>query len=157
MKSAQATQSARPARQSPAPPAASIDANACDADKPCTMSYADAHPDAAPTAAADQGQPQTCTRRAGRFTTTGLTCSLGKVLDLSRDGMRIQARRVPAGIVTVELTDRNIVMYLNAEVIWSKRVGLFKHEFGVRFLDLPREAVTQLALIAQARSRTPSV
>jgi hypothetical protein len=92
-------------------------------------------------------------RRAGRLSTTGLTCSVGKVINISRDGMLVQARTAPQGIISVEITDRNTTLYVTAEVVWTKRVGLFKKQMGLRFIDVPSDVASKLTRIAQARSR----
>ena len=105
------------------------------------------------------GEQQTSAedRRAGRFSTTDLTCSIGKVINLCRDGMRVQARSVPTGVFAIAITDRNTTVHVNAEVVWTKRAGLFKKELGIRFINVPSDVVSKLALIAQARSRQASV
>ena len=99
----------------------------------------------------------TINRKAGRFSTSDLTCSVGKVIDLCRDGMRVLARSTPTGEFGVQIEDRNTTVYVNAEVVWSKRAGLFRKEFGLRFVDVPSDVVAKIAMIAQARSRKSSL
>lgn len=96
-------------------------------------------------------------RRAGRFATIDLNCSVGKVLDLSRSGMRVQARTMPSGRFPVEIQFRNETVNVMAEVVWFRRAGMFSKHYGLQFIDVSRELVTRLALIAQATSRRSSI
>jgi len=120
---------------------------------PDSMLEADAHPQPGNASA----PPAKRERRAGRFITHNLRCSLGKVLDISRDGMRVSARHVPRGTCQVMIENRNAPITVHAEVVWHRRTGLFSRTFGMRFVNVSPEIVTQLAHLARASSQRPSV
>jgi len=71
--------------------------------------------------------------------------------------MRVISRSTLKGTFTIELVDRNTSVFIAVEVVWSKRLGLFRKEYGLRFLDVQRDTATQLARIAQGRSRQAAV
>lgn len=89
-------------------------------------------------------------RRFGRIRQESLTCNLGVVHDLSAGGMRVCGRRSPAWDVIVQIRFDGFQLPgpLCATMTWSRRVGLFKHEFGVRFEDPDPEVLRCLTMIA---------
>ena len=64
-----------------------------------------------------------------------LHCSLGRVQDLSRMGLRVSCRRMPKDAVAFELNTTVDPLAVQAEVVWSKRLGFRKHEVGMRFVE----------------------
>lgn len=76
-----------------------------------------------------------------------LRCNLGKICDLSREGIRIRCKRIPtSSLLDLHLTDGREKLTLNAEVVWVNKLGFRKYEIGLHFRDLePRE----LQIIAQ--------
>ncbi len=87
-------------------------------------------------------------RRAGRINIGELKCNLGRVLDLSSGGVRLLSRRKLRGQHEITPFDSDGGVRIEAEVTWSKRHGLWKHEIGLRFLDVPSDIAAQLATLA---------
>jgi hypothetical protein len=77
-----------------------------------------------------------------------LKCNLGRVLDLSSGGARLLTRRKLSGRHEITVFARDGGVRLDAEVKWSKRLGLFKHEIGLEFLNLPPDIATRLTTLA---------
>ncbi|QOJ00773.1 MAG: PilZ domain-containing protein [Phycisphaeraceae bacterium] len=82
-------------------------------------------------------------RRHGRVRCDELVCNLGQVLDLSASGARIKLSLSPLTvggevICEIEAPDRRVA--IAAKVIWCRRVGFFRHEAGLTFLDVPAHA-----------------
>lgn len=93
-------------------------------------------------------------RQTGRLPQESLACSLGPVLDFSAGGMRVKTRRVPKGRFEVELFGLGGRITVPAEVIWTKRCGLFSRIVGVRFVNLdPGMLVTLKRMSSENRSR----
>ncbi len=87
-------------------------------------------------------------RSAGRVNTRQLKCNLGRVLDLSSGGVRLLTRRKLRGWQKIELFDSYGGVRVEAEVRWSKRHGLWKHEIGLQFLNVPPDIAVQLTTLA---------
>ena len=87
-------------------------------------------------------------RRHGRLEQEAVTCDLGTVLDLSASGMRIGSRRVPKGDFVVCIRGYDIAVVVTGRLAWQKKVGLFRHELGVEFIDLTEEMSRQLNSLA---------
>ena len=83
-------------------------------------------------------------RRAGRFTVRQLQCNLGRVLDLSSSGVRLLSRRKLRGWHEITLFDKDGGVRIEAEVRWSRRHGLWKHEIGLQFLNVTPDVATKL-------------
>ena len=56
--------------------------------------------------------------------------------------------RPPAGVVDLKIYDLSEVLVIRAEVVWTKRVGLFKHQAGLRFGTLEPSVLQRLARLA---------
>ncbi len=79
-------------------------------------------------------------RGCGRLRCELMSCDLGEVADISASGMRVKSKRKPPVTVGERMklaihTDgvRTVIM---AEVVWLKKQGWFRHELGLRFLDV---------------------
>lgn len=83
-------------------------------------------------------------RRAGRVTVGQLKCNLGRVLDLSSGGVRLLRRRKLKGRHELTLFDRDGGVRVEAEVRWSRRLGLWKHEVGLQFINVPSDIAAKL-------------
>lgn len=70
-----------------------------------------------------------------RIPQSELHCCLGKVQDISRAGVRVSCRRSPKGAVAFELNTTVDPLPVQAEVVWSKRLGFRKHDVGLRFIQ----------------------
>lgn len=99
-------------------------------------------------------------RRFGRFVSRRVSCSLGRVLDLSAKGLRLQrrgGRRIkPDQSLPVTLRGLGMELRIRARVIWSERVGLMRHEVGLEFEDIPPETMPKLAQLAQNGATRPT-
>ena len=78
-----------------------------------------------------------------------LKCNLGEVMDISSQGLRIKCLKVPKLRSEVVLTDYTRPGQLFASVIWSKPLGNFHHEVGLKFEKISRDMATKLNEIAK--------
>lgn len=83
-------------------------------------------------------------RGAVRFQLGELKCNLGRVLDLSSGGVRLLRRRKLKGRHELTLFDRDGGVRVEAEVRWTRRLGLFKHEMGLQFVNVPPDIAAKL-------------
>lgn len=90
-------------------------------------------------------------RRAPRSVVGGpLHCSLGRIIDLSADGARISASRLPAeDVVAIEIADEHVCLRCAARVVWHRRSGFFRYEFGVRFPALNEDGAAAIRRLLQ--------
>ena len=96
-------------------------------------------------------QPDARSRRKfGRVRQVTLTCNLGTIIDICADGMRVRCRRKPRinKPVVIKLKRFDLPGTLIAVPVWSKRLGLFSHEVGLRFETADAEVVQRLTSIA---------
>lgn len=89
-------------------------------------------------------------RETPRHRQTALTSNHGDVVDLSSSGARLRTRHALDGRVEVVLVDYTRQGQLVADVIWTKPVGNFHYEVGVRFRKLTREMSSRLGSIAMS-------
>lgn len=87
-------------------------------------------------------------RTDNRLRVSAVESSLGPVLDLSLGGARVRSKKRLAGRASVEIRAAGEVVALEAEVSWSRRVGLRKFESGLRFLDVTPDAARKLTRIS---------
>ena len=86
-------------------------------------------------------------RGAVRVNVRQLKCNLGRVLDISSRGVRLLSRRKLRGWHVITLFDRDGDVHIDVEVRWSKRRGLWKHEIGLQFLNVPSDIAVQLTTL----------
>ncbi len=86
-------------------------------------------------------------RSAGRVHAGQLKCNLGRVFDLSSGGVRLLSRRKLRGWQEITLLDKDGGLRIEAEVRWSKRHGLWKHEIGLEFLNVPSDIAVRLTTL----------
>lgn len=105
----------------------------------------------------DQPAPQRkVTRRAfGRLGTELVLCSLGPVLDIGGGGMRVLAKRPPREEqFKIEVFDGTTVVDLQVKMVWRRKLGLWRHEIGLAFVDLDEghaQELTRLAMTNRMR------
>lgn len=87
-------------------------------------------------------------RRSGRIHQETLQCSLGEVLDLSATGMRVIARKVPKGTFSISVEGISENLRIECEVMWSKRKSFWKHEIGLRFVNVDRAITEKLTKVS---------
>lgn len=97
-------------------------------------------------------------RRCGRILVAGVISSRGKVIDISASGARLHyggTARIRTGdtIQLSILSDVTPPFGVTAQVIRTGRIGLFKHQVAVQFIDLTPEVSRLLTLIARDCSK----
>ncbi len=97
--------------------------------------------------AADRSYAGPERRSAVRFKLGQLKCNLGRVLDLSSGGVRLLCRRKLRGRHELTLFDRDGGVRVEAEVRWSRRLGLWKHEIGLQFFNVSSDIAVQLTTL----------
>ena len=96
-------------------------------------------------------QPSNDRRRFGRLRSEGtLHCNLGRVLDLSRGGVRVLCGRRLKGNRLAQLSIDDRGLELQAKVIWCERVGFGQHVAGLEFPDTTPELAHQLTAFANS-------
>lgn len=88
-----------------------------------------------------------------------MTCSLGKVLDLSASGMRVLTKeKLPANeIIAFSIGASDETLPVCGRVVWTKRAGFFKREAGIRFERLPEATIAALRNLARAASYNETI
>lgn len=79
-----------------------------------------------------------------------LHSSIGQVLDISAGGACILVPSRLEGLIQFRIFDAVESVMVRAEVLRVRRVGLFKREIGLRFVDLTPECNAALARLAMA-------
>jgi hypothetical protein len=87
-------------------------------------------------------------RRSGRLPQEMVMSNIGPVLDISSGGMRAVCREKPPQRTNLTLEGFTLPGALQAELAWTKRVGVFKHEAGYRFVNVSPEMMRCLTEIA---------
>jgi hypothetical protein len=78
-----------------------------------------------------------------------LTCNLGDVAELGADSMRVFCAKSPKGPdVTITFDDVEAGWKIRAEVTWSKKMAVRKHDVGLRFIGLTPEEQKRIQRIA---------
>lgn len=95
-------------------------------------------------------------RRAGRFPVERVSCDLGTVCDISSTGLRLERRtRLPEGKpLLLVLSDGETAVRIPAEIRREEKLGLFKWEYGLHFVNLTpeiRQALTAIAFSCRER------
>lgn len=93
-------------------------------------------------------QPEDDRRAHGRLPQELLKSNLGPVLDLSMGGMRVRCAKAPKGRVQVELEDADGPVRVQAEVMWTRRLGFRKYEVGLYFPHVPPNVAKQLTKVS---------
>lgn len=75
-------------------------------------------------------------RRSGRLAETTLSCSIGRILNISAGGMAVTGR-APRGRVAVTFGRGASRTTILAVRVWCRRAGLLRHVAGYRFIDPP--------------------
>jgi diguanylate cyclase (GGDEF)-like protein len=93
-------------------------------------------------------------RRQSRHTVEGFCSNLGSVVDLSRGGARILARRAISGEQTLTLrTHQHGKLVLQSKVMWHRRLDRGRHLVGVQFKNLTRQDTQALGSLVDQISR----
>jgi hypothetical protein len=95
-------------------------------------------------------------RKHGRVKVEGLTCSWGRILDLSGGGARVRMNlRCPSigQLIQTTLPTPGGDLNLAARVVWARKVGLMSWEIGCEFVAL--DAASQRLLLTAAEGASP--
>ena len=111
------------------------------------MSQSRSDADRATQRATDRSYADPEGRSAVRVNVRQLKCNLGRALDLSSGGVRLLSRRKLTGWHEIRLFDRDGGVRIDAEVRWSRPHGLWKHEIGLQFLNVPSDIAAKLTAL----------
>lgn len=92
-------------------------------------------------------------RKHGRLLCQDLFCDWGLVADISATGMRvIGTKKAPKKPEPTEFTLflPEGALRVSGEIVWVKKYGLFKREYGIKFTQLNPDAASALARLARA-------
>ncbi len=90
----------------------------------------------------DDGKPGR--RGRGRLGQEAVVSSIGKVIDLSPDGMRACCRRPPKDEFAIQIIGLGEEFEVRGRVVWSKRRGLFQYEVGIEFIDVSDDMASRI-------------
>ena len=102
-------------------------------------------PQAGITKAEDDGRRR---RQHGRLPQDTLKSNIGEVLNLSAGGMRVICKDTPPTRIHISLEGHTFPGPLLAELAWTKKRGMFKHEVGYKFVNITKEVADHLTQIA---------
>ena len=81
-------------------------------------------------------------RREERHATNLLSCQIGKVVDVSFSGMKLQGQGKPpvkvGQVVVTKLDAGSQRISVQAQILWIRRRGFKSYTLGVRFLNMKR-------------------
>lgn len=88
-----------------------------------------------------------------------ILCNLGKVVDLSASGLRLQtSEKLPKDErISFTLQGLDGPLTLCGRVVWTKRSGFFKREVGIRFEQLQQDTIAALRRLARAASYNETI
>ena len=89
-------------------------------------------------------------RVAGRFPVDQVRCDQGRILDLSRTGLRLERLgRLPSGRpVPVMISDGETVVAIMCEIRWERKLGFMKWSYGLQFHGLTEADMRSITRIA---------
>lgn len=99
-------------------------------------------------------------RQMPRMPQEFLNCSLGEVVELGGDSIRILCAKQPKAHKSNEVAvafgnlDVDAAIELRGEIIWSKKVAARQFDVGIRFIDLTPAQHKQLLQIAMQHRKT---
>lgn len=92
-------------------------------------------------------------RKHGRLLCQDLYSDWGIVADISATGMRVIGSKKPPkkpGAIEFTLFLPEGALRVEGEVVWKKKAGFFKREYGIRFTKVNPDAAAALARLARA-------
>lgn len=103
--------------------------------------------------AADTGQRQS--PRVSGLCLNELLCSAGRAIDISTRGMRIQCRRrwKPGQRRSITLIEGSLLVRVEAECVWCRKVGTLKHTVGLAFTTVSPESAELLSQIVSRQNK----
>lgn len=95
-----------------------------------------------------------CRRRGGRLAQESLSCSLGKVVEMSATGMSVVTRKRPAQELEVSIHSHIGTLTVKCKLVRLAPEGLFTYRVGFQFIDLDdqsRSIITRIARLHRER------
>ena len=88
-----------------------------------------------------------------------LTCNFGRVIDVSTRGMRLQGRRKwKAGQRRmITLCEDDLCVRVEAECVWCRKIGTFKHTIGLAFTTVSGDSAELLSQIVSRQSKADAL
>lgn len=80
----------------------------------------------------------------------GVACSMGRVLDISRGGLRVLSKKKASGEGLIEVASAKHHAVVTARVVWCHKVAFRKYVLGLEFVNLTREQTRAVSEIAAA-------
>ncbi len=98
-------------------------------------------------------------RRHGRLRTHDMTSNFGRVMDLSRSGLRLRVGGRPSAklgeTIELDIEAGGAGIRLPATVVRVQRVGFASTDLGVEFPELSEDQQRGLAFLARLATATP--
>ncbi len=99
-------------------------------------------------------------RRHGRVVCEDLTSSLGEVVNLSASGMQVRGVAKPPMVgsrLTIRLDAPDGALFMGTVVQWTRRIGLFRFEVGLKFEPITPQLQVSLNRLARSASRNETI
>ncbi len=110
------------------------------------------------SAAAGAGGEANGSRTLPRVPQESLQCSLGEVVELGADSMRVYCTKPPrSNETTVTLEKADLEREIRAEVMWSKRISGRKHDVGLKLLGLTSEDQRRILRVAMQHRKVTTM
>ena len=88
-------------------------------------------------------------RRFGRVRLAGrVECSLGRIVDLSRGGLRVVSKQRFEGEGTVTIKANGRELLIPTRVVWCRKAGFRRYELGLEFTRVTEEVARMLEALA---------
>ena len=83
-------------------------------------------------------------RKAGRLNCELVDCDLGELSDISSTGMRVKVKSGPGlrvgDALNTTISGPGVTLTVGVRVVWMKKIGFFKSEVGLEFVEMNAEA-----------------
>lgn len=98
-------------------------------------------------------------RRVSGIAVRELSCNMGRVVDVSTRGMRLQSRRKwkTGQRRMVTLCEDTLCVRVEAECVWCRKVGALKHTVGLAFTTVSPESAELLSQIVSRQSKADAL
>ncbi|MBS0196002.1 MAG: PilZ domain-containing protein [Planctomycetes bacterium] len=99
-------------------------------------------------------------RRHGRVLCEDLSSSLGEVVNLSASGMRVRGAEKPPKVgsrLTIRIDAPDGALFAGTVVQWTRRIGLFRFEVGLRFEPITPQLQVSLNRLARFACRNETI
>ncbi len=85
-----------------------------------------------------------------------LLCNAGRVVDVSTRGMRLQSWRrwKPGQRRSITLIEGSVVVRVEAECVWCRKIGTMRHTIGLAFTTVTPDSAKLLGEIVSRQSKS---